>query len=108
MMSHKRKFPLNKEKLKEMLDEKLKNLDYVELKWVSPYTFLSKVPPISRHFNEFSAKNLRERILKQKPIDPLYLDVKDGKVIHHEGRHRALVSKELGVDKIPVVYYHLK
>ena len=105
---HKRTYPLDKTRLKKMLDAKLKNLENIELKWISPSTYLSKVPPVSKHFNKYSAENLRKRILGKKPLNPLYLDVKKGKIIHHEGRHRAIVSKELGVKKIPVVYYHLK
>jgi hypothetical protein len=109
-MVHKmKKYPLDKEGLVKMLEDKPKGLKSIELKWVTPEQFLAKVPEIDiRHFKGKSIDRLSERIQKGKPLDPLYFDVRDGKVLHHEGRHRALVSKVLGVEKIPVLYYHIK
>lgn len=109
-MVHKvRKYPLDKEGLLKMFDTKLKGLQGIELKWVSPDTYLKSVPPIDTHgLKGKSIKRLSERIQKSKPLDPLYLDVRGKEIVHHNGRHRALVSQVLGVEKIPVVIYNLK
>lgn len=92
--------------MKEMIAKNMKGLKYVELKWVSPDSFLRKVPSHGMRAKPKSVINLISRFSAGKPVDALYLDIKDSKVIHHQGRHRALVGKELGIEKIPVVEYH--
>jgi hypothetical protein len=51
---------------------------------------------------------LTERIREGKPVDALWLDVDvdTGKVTGQEGRHRALIAKQLGIEHVPVILFH--
>ena len=55
-------------------------------------------------------KDFEEKIRRNHPIDFLVLWVnKKKQVASHEGRHRVIVAKKLGIEKIPVlivVYSH--
>lgn len=40
---------------------------------------------------------------KEEVVPPAYIELsKEGRIIGHEGRHRAVAAKELGMEKIPV------
>jgi hypothetical protein len=58
-----------------------------------------------------STDKIRELALKMSagnPIDACFLDIDDTRgVVGHEGRHRAMAAKSLGLD-IPVIVYHLR
>jgi hypothetical protein len=76
--------------------------------WMSPDKFLRlcyPLPDYEKH--DESSQNLKNRMLNGLPIDFLVLaiDVKKKKVVGHEGRHRATVAKELGVQQVPVLIY---
>jgi hypothetical protein len=76
--------------------------------WMTPDKFLSLCHPLpAGEKNDLSAQNLRKRMKEKLPIDFLVLkvDSKQKKVIGHEGRHRATVAKELGIEKVPVLVY---
>ena len=72
---------------------------------VDPNLFLSLVP--YKPLNPSRVEELERRILSGKPIDPAFIDLdyKSGKIIGHEGRHRAKVASELGLKKFPVIIY---
>lgn len=74
---------------------------------MTPKEFLDVVPP-ERMTSPEQREYLKERIKKGKPIDPAFLDVDVDtcQVLSHEGRNRAIVSKELGLKKYPVIIYN--
>jgi len=89
----------------------------VELVWMSPDEFLSKVPhPMTtmvpaifdlreKFFSATSLGSIRKAILSRTKMEPLWLDY--SRVYYgypaHEGRHRAYVSKIYGIEKVPVL-----
>ena len=76
--------------------------------WLTPQKFLSLAHPLPNdRMSGGSYENLKKRMQEKLPIDFLVLkvDSKRKKVIGHEGRHRATVAKELGVEKVPVMIY---
>lgn len=54
-----------------------------------------------------SYNKLKDKMCKRIPLDSTYfdIDVKNSKVMGHEGRHRALVAYDLGIEKIPVTFF---
>lgn len=73
-----------------------------------PVDFLSAVGPSSReHISEEGVKNVVERMEGDLELDPLFLDVdlKRGKVVAHEGRHRAVAAERLGIETVPVLVF---
>ncbi|MFH1546881.1 MAG: hypothetical protein ABIC57_00165 [bacterium] len=76
------------------------------LKWMSPKEFLSLVPPT--RYSKETTQELKEKIRKGTPLDPLFLDIDidSCNVMQHEGRHRAKAAIELDIKKIPVILYH--
>ena len=76
--------------------------------WMDPKKFLGMVNSLPDYaMDEKSYFNLKDRIKKGLPIDPLTLvvDMSKKKVVGHEGRHRATVSKEMGIEKVPVLIF---
>jgi hypothetical protein len=72
--------------------------------WIPLGDFLRLVPKAK--FFEGVLRELRERMMNRRPLDPMFLDIdKMGEVIGHEGRHRAFVAKELGISLVPVIFY---
>lgn len=74
--------------------------------WMIPDKFLSLTYPL-KHPTPQSLSRLEKRMREQLPIDFLVLkiDSKRNKIIDHEGRHRATIAKELGIEKVPVFVY---
>jgi ParB-like chromosome segregation protein Spo0J len=73
-----------------------------------PDDFLRAVGPTSRwHLEEKSIQELMARMEADQEIDPLFLDVnaRDGRVVKHEGRHRAVAAERLGIETVPVLVY---
>lgn len=91
--------------------------------WMSPDEYLGTVtneinkraterghPPITQLQLEDvagSTKNrepLKQHMLAGKPLDPLWIEWhEDGRYLGQEGRNRAMVARELGIQKVPVV-----
>ncbi len=80
--------------------------------WMKPSEFLDKSPKLSE--KDWSAlstrtviKELSDKMEKDVPIDPLFLDIDtvNCKVANHEGRHRAMAAKEVGIARVPVIIY---
>jgi hypothetical protein len=51
-------------------------------------------------------EKLKQRMITRQEIDPAYIDYDPYKnvVVKHEGRHRAMAAKQLGID-MPVIVY---
>lgn len=69
---------------------------------MSPDKFLSLAVRLSEP-NLHNLERLRQHFKNQGLLDPLVLIVNGNKVVGHEGRHRAMVSKEHGIEKVPVL-----
>lgn len=79
-----------------------------KLIWMPPQKFLNLVNPLPDYaMNKKSYLNLKTRMQRKLPVDFLVLavDMEKRKVIGHEGRHRAIAAKELGIEKVPVLIY---
>jgi hypothetical protein len=74
--------------------------------WMSPDKFLSLARKLDFPYED-SLNSLRNAMKDGKSIPHLMLgvDMVKRKVIDHEGRHRATVAKELGIEKVPVFIY---
>lgn len=71
---------------------------------MAPEEFLELVP--STIFSEEILNDLKRKMKKRIPLDPLFLDVnEEGEILRHEGRHRAESARLLGVTKIPILLY---
>lgn len=82
------------------------------LVWMKPSEFLDKAPKLKKEYLESSRfqdsiKGLSEKMKKDEPIDPLFLDIdiENCKTIGHEGRHRSIVAQLLGIARVPVIIY---
>lgn len=76
--------------------------------YMTPDRFLELAYPLPDALkSELSLQKIRHRIINKLPLDPLVLDVnmEKNKVVGHEGRHRAMVAKELGIQKVPVFIF---
>jgi len=73
---------------------------------MSPTKFLSLCtkPPA---WSKSSLAYIRARVKAKKSLETPFLDVDPatGRVLDHEGRHRAIVAKEMGIRRIPVYIY---
>ena len=71
---------------------------------MSPTEFLRITPPTE--FRKENVENLKEKIKKgEMDVPYLDVDVKECKVLEHEGRNRAKASEELKIKEIPVVIF---
>jgi hypothetical protein len=123
---HVERLDVNPRQLKQYIDQMEEGLEYPlagkgelqsyeghagwkgKIVWMAPQKFLSLCHPLPDYaMNDKSYWNLRKRMKEKLPIDFLVLkvDSKRKKVIGHEGRHRATVAKELGIEKVPVLIY---
>lgn len=76
--------------------------------YMSPDKYLrlaAKLP--DNAYNQKSLDNIEYRIKNNLPLDPptLEVDMNKRKVIGHEGRHRATISKKLNIQLIPVLIF---
>jgi len=79
-----------------------------KLVWMPPEKFLKLAHPLPEdQMNKKSYLKLKDRMINGLPLDFLVLEVnmKLRKVVGHEGRHRAIVAKELGIQEVPVLIY---
>ncbi len=67
--------------------------------------FLSLVPPRPAWApsSDERVDTFKRRISAGDRLDPLVLVVRDGRVVGHEGRHRAAAAFRLGIDEVPVL-----
>lgn len=74
--------------------------------WMKPSEFFEKAPKI-RFQKLTTVNNLVDKMKKDKPIDPLFLDIDivNCKVINHEGRYRAVAAEKAGIARVPVIIY---
>lgn len=71
---------------------------------ISPEKFLKLAPQMTR--SEIAICKIKHRLQNKLEIDPLFLEISpSGKVLEHEGRHRATAAKELGISKVPVIFF---
>lgn len=73
-----------------------------QLTYMTPDEYLSRVRPLE--LDDVSLENiasLKSHVQSGGKLDPLHI-YKDGK---EDGRHRAYMAKELGIDKIPVALH---
>ena len=70
------------------------------------YLRLAKRLP-DEFYNMESMVKLEKRMIDQLPIDVpvLEVDMKKKEVVGHEGRHRAMVARKLGIHEIPVLIF---
>lgn len=76
--------------------------------YMSPDKFLRLAAKLPDQFvDKESISNLERKMLEGSPLDPLSLsvDMSKKKVTGHEGRHRAMVAKKLGIVEVPVFIY---
>ena len=76
--------------------------------WMTPDKFLKLAAPLPDWaVNQDAVNNLEKRFTNQLPTDFLVLEVDmvKRKVTAHEGRHRAMVAKKMGIEKVPVLIY---
>ena len=75
---------------------------------MTPDRFLELAAPIPENqLSQKSLENLKSRMEQQLPIDPLVLvvDMEKKKVTGHEGRHRAIMAKRMGIEIVPVLIF---
>jgi len=82
------------------------------LVWMKPSEFLDKTPKLKPEHDTSPKKTtvvdrLVDKMKKDKPIDPLFLDIDivNCKVTNHEGRHRAIAAEKVGIARVPVIIY---
>jgi hypothetical protein len=74
--------------------------------WMSPDKFLSLAKPIT-YVNLKQVEDLEKKLINKIPLDylQLFVDMKNKKVMGHEGRHRAMAAKKLGIESVPVFVF---
>lgn len=80
------------------------NKNYFIKTHIEPKEFLKLTKGHTAKFKKKSLLNIYNRIKRNLPIDTpiLVVDVNNNKILNHDGRHRALVSKNNNIKKIPV------
>jgi len=76
--------------------------------WMTPQKFLSLAAPLhDSMIKPDSMEKMRKRLGENLPTDPLTLrvDMESKKVTGHEGRHRAKVAIEKGIESVPVFIF---
>lgn len=79
-----------------------------KLVYMTPDKFLRLASPIPENqIDKETIKRLEGRMKNQLPIDfcVLEVDMKTKRVTGHEGRHRCITAKKLGIEKVPVLIY---
>lgn len=80
-----------------------------EIIQMSPEEFLQKSPSLK--VDEVSQENidgLKDMMLSNRKIDPLNLYLRNGIIIDHDGRHRAVAAQQLGIKSVPVLIMEIQ
>ena len=90
---------------KNVLSGYKKQYKNVRLVWMSPSEFLRRTRFIKHHekISKTKFKSLQEKLMKKVPLDSLQIVYYKKRIWGVQGRHRALVSKYLEIEKIPVL-----
>jgi hypothetical protein len=74
--------------------------------YTTPDKFLSLAKKLE-HPSKTSLAYLKDKMSNEKPLPylMLWVDMNNKKVTGHEGRHRAMIAKELGIEKLPVFVF---
>ena len=75
---------------------------------MSPQRFLENLGQAGQFYpSRDVVDQIKRRMAAGQEIDPLFIDYDPfwHRIVRHEGRHRALAAKELGIDRIPVIVY---
>jgi hypothetical protein len=75
---------------------------------MEPDKFLRLAARLPAHaIKQATINDIMDKLKRGVPLDPpiLYMDMERKRVSGHEGRHRAMASKKLGIEKIPVFIY---
>ena len=109
-------YPLNTKEAELIIKRYESKGEKAKLEWMSPTRFLASVPhphttelpaywSSEKDYDKSSLKRVALAYLKGREMEPLLLDYTAMWYGYptHEGRHRAFVAKELGVEEIPVV-----
>ena len=88
----------------DVQDIELRNKNYV-VEWITPDEYIEKTGGYSSTFiKPESVLKLKNKIIAQTPLDPVTLSNNSDSFTSQEGRHRAEAAKQLGIEKIPIVY----
>ncbi len=71
--------------------------------WAQPSRFLELASHLTSKPDSERVARLADKIRNGTPIDPTVLITSRGKVVVHEGRHRAIAAQQLGVEQIPIL-----
>ena len=74
------------------------------LSYVKPEDFLEKVKGLK--IDDVSKENigdLKKMIKSGKELDPAIVEIENGIIVSHDGRHRANAAKQLGIKEFPVI-----
>lgn len=58
--------------------------------------------------NQNKIDELKRKINNRESIDPPALFLKNGQVVRHDGRHRAVAALQLGIETIPMILVPLE
>lgn len=93
------------EKFHQLFNEYIKWSGF--LTWMKPEELMKMYPAKGdlEHYDIDSFKNIKSRLEKGLPLDPLYLIFDDNncKTLNHEGRHRLIIAALLRIQKVPVL-----
>jgi len=100
---------------------------YIGIVYMSPDSFLSKVPPVISDFEEVKKENpkmtrknyekfkkeeedttyFEKKLRKGEALIPpqIFIGSKENEWLSHEGRHRVLLAKKLGEEEVPIAVY---
>jgi len=99
-MSEKLKFPFSADVLLEFF-----NVKYCIFVAMDPWRFNEvAVEPGSSGLYREAVNAYKQKIMNGQHVASLFLSVKDGECIGHEGRHRAQAAAELGIRHVPVSF----
>lgn len=95
------------------LPPKYGNMNYKErggeVIQTSPQKYLAACPRLDISVgNQNKIDELKRKLNAGESIDPPALFLKNGQVVRHDGRHRAVAALQLGIETIPVILVPLE